>query len=310
MSNTTVAEVQRTHRPGATVVRFGFLGFMLGGVNGTAIWLAGRGAPKWQLVVLVAVAVAASFLAERLSPYEPTWNGTGADTRRDVAHAVVNEGLQLGSLAMLPLLVATVGVRGAWPTALPFAVQVVGAVVLLDAAITLAHWWSHRWSPLWRVHAVHHSVERFYGLNGLMKHPLHQLFETALATAPLVLVGLPSDVASAAVVLVAVQLLVQHSNVDYATGSLHRIVAVNRIHRFHHLKWAGVGDVNFGLFLTVWDRLLGTYAWDPARRFDSDVLGIAAEADYPVAYRAQLLHPFRGAPRADGLPRTVARTST
>jgi hypothetical protein len=65
------------------------------------------------------------------------------------------------------------------------------------------------------------------------------------------------------------------------------------VHRFHHLKWAGVGDVNFGLFFTVWDRLLDTFVFDPTARFDSDVLGIAAEPDYPVGYRAQLVHPFR-----------------
>lgn len=180
-----------------------------------------------------------------------------------------------------------------WPSGWPFVAQVLVALVVLDAGITFGHWWSHRARWLWRLHAVHHSIERFYGVNGLMKHPLHQLFETGLATAPLVVVGLPSTVATALVLLVGLQLLVQHSNVDYATGPLHHVVAVNRVHRFHHLRWPGVGDVNFGLFLTVWDRLLGTSVWDPERRFDSSVLGIAAEPDYPSGYLAQLREPFR-----------------
>ncbi|MCP2319266.1 hypothetical protein APR12_004633 [Nocardia amikacinitolerans] len=62
--------------------------------------------------------------------------------------------------------------------------------------------------------------------------------------------------------------------------------------RFHHLKWAGIGDVNFGLFTLVWDHLLHHYSYDPARRFTSDDLGMAAKPDYPVGYLAQLAEPF------------------
>lgn len=294
MSNTDVAALQLpSYTFFHTAIRRGFLPFMLLGVNGAAIALAATGAPKWQLFGIVAGAVLASFVAEQVAPYRADWNRSRGDTPRDVAHAVVNELLQLGSLFLLPALVAVLSIDGLWPTRAPFWVQVLGSVVVVDAGITVAHWWSHRWKPLWRLHSVHHSVERFYGFNGLMKHPLHQLFETMVATTPLVLLGLPTDVATAVVVLVAVQLLVQHSNVDYSTGGLHRFLAVNRVHRFHHLRWPGVGDVNFGLFLTVWDRLLGTYVNDPAAKFDSSVLGIAAEPDYPVGYVAQLTHPFR-----------------
>jgi len=274
-------------------VATGYLPLMLLVVNGAAIHLAGSGAGRGALVAVVLVAITVSFAAERVAPYEPQWNRSRGDARRDVAHGIVNETLQGLSLLVLPFIVSLLAIDGVWPTSWPFVVQVVMTTVMVDAGITLGHWWSHRSTPLWRLHSVHHSVERFYGFNGLMKHPLHQLFETAVATSPLVVLGLPTAVAEAAVVLVAVQLLVQHSNVDYATGPFDRILAVNVVHRFHHLRWPGVGDVNFGLFFTVWDRLLGTYVFDPTCQFDSSVLGIAAEPDFPVAYWDQILHPFR-----------------
>ena len=69
---------------------------------------------------------------------------------------------------------------------------------------------------------------------------------------------------------------------------------MNEGHRFHHLKWAGVGDVNFGLFTLVWDHMLGTFSYDPGRRFTSDDLGIAEEPGFPAGYLAQLREPFRG----------------
>jgi len=92
---------------------------------------------------------------------------------------------------------------------------------------------------------------------------------------------------------VAVQLLLQHSNTDYRIGPLKHLLALNEGHRFHHLKWAGVGDVNFGLFTLVWDHLLGTHSYDPHRRFTSDQLGMAAKPRYPHRYLNQLAEPFK-----------------
>jgi sterol desaturase/sphingolipid hydroxylase (fatty acid hydroxylase superfamily) len=288
-----VADQQRSRSVWVELVRFGFPGLMLVGVNGIAWWLAAEGAPKVAVVGVLVAAVGLSFAAERVLPYAPEWNRSLGDSGRDVAHAVVNESLQIVSLLALPLLVGLLSIEGVWPGGLPFAVQVIGSILLVDFGITIGHWLSHRWEVLWRCHAVHHSVKRFYGFNGLMKHPAHQLFETMIATAPLIVLGLPTDVATAVVVAVSVQLLLQHSNVDYALGPLRGVLALNHVHRFHHLRWAGIGDVNFGLFTTLWDRMLGTAVWDPARRFTSDDIGIGAEPDFPVTYGAQLVKPFQ-----------------
>ncbi|MFF5204661.1 sterol desaturase family protein [Streptosporangium sp. NPDC000396] len=146
------------------------------------------------------------------------------------------------------------------------------------------------------------------------KHPLHQTLETSAGFAPLLLAGLPTDVATAAAVAAAVQLLLQHSNADYRIGALKYVLALNEGHRFHHLKWAGIGDVNFGLFTLIWDHLLGTFSYDPARRFTSDDLGMAAKPHYPTAYLAQLAEPFKASgschitsPAADDTPAVGAR---
>ncbi|GAA3140160.1 sterol desaturase family protein [Planomonospora alba] len=276
-----------------SVVRYGYVPFMLLGVDGAAAALAATGASKLWLVALLAVAISCSFAAERVLPYEAEWNRPAGDGARDVAHAGVNELLLLAGVGAIPLLAATVTVADLWPHSWPFALQVLAAVLVADLGITLTHYASHRIGVLWRFHAVHHSVTRFYGFNGLMKHPLHQALETGVGVAPLVLVGLPLDVASALAVTVAVQLLLQHSNADYRVGALKYVLALNEGHRFHHLKWAGVGDVNFGLFTLVWDHLLGTFSYDPGRRFTSGQLGMAAKPHYPTGYLAQLAEPFR-----------------
>jgi sterol desaturase/sphingolipid hydroxylase (fatty acid hydroxylase superfamily) len=113
----------------------------------------------------------------------------------------------------------------------------------------------------------------------------------------LILVGLPADVASVLALAVAIQLLLQHSNADYRIGPAKYVLALNEGHRFHHLKWAGVGDVNFGLFTLIWDHLMHTYSYDPSRRFDSTQLGIAVKPDYPASYLHQMTYPFTSAGR-------------
>ncbi len=157
----------------ATVFWFGF-------ITAAIIWVA-RGGPSWGLAVLGLLAVGVSFAAERLLPYEQSWNRSHADRARDVVHAVVNESLNAAGIAtwvVLVGLVQTEAARGLWPHSAPLWLQAIMALVLADLGITLAHLASHRYAPLWRLHAVHHSVTRMYGFNGLMKHPLHLVAET------------------------------------------------------------------------------------------------------------------------------------
>jgi sterol desaturase/sphingolipid hydroxylase (fatty acid hydroxylase superfamily) len=275
------------------LVRYGYLPLMLVGVNGAAVWLMSHSAAKAWLLLLLVLAVGLSFLAERILPYQSAWNESLGDAGRDVTHSAVNELLILTSVAAIPMLAATVPSVDLWPHEWPFVGQFLFAVIVADAGITMVHLASHKIGFLWRFHAVHHSVKRFYGLNGLMKHPLHQTVEMAAGVAPLILLGLPVSVASALAFAVAVQLLLQHSNADYRVGPLRSMLALNDGHRFHHLKWAGIGDVNFGLFTLIWDHALGTYSYDATRRFDSDQIGMAAKPDYPVRYIPQLIEPFR-----------------
>lgn len=274
------------------ITRYGYVPFMLLGLTGAAIALTVAGASTFWLLVVLAVAIATSFLAEAIIPYDRSWNHDRADSARDRIHAAVNEALILVSVTAIPLLAGIIPTPEIWPTSWPFIAQVMAAILVADLGITLVHRASHHVGMLWRFHAVHHSITRMYGLNGLMKHPLHQTVEMTAGVAPLILIGLPVDVASVLALAVAIQLLLQHSNADYRVGPAKHLLALNEGHRFHHLKWAGVGDVNFGLFTLIWDHLMHTHAYDPTRRFDSTQLGIAVKPDFPAGYLQQITYPF------------------
>jgi len=277
-----------------SLLRYGSFPLFAFGINGLFIGLIANQVPYRELLLVLLGAIALMFTVERVIPYQVDWNHPQHDALRDLLHALVNTAFNHLGVLLLPLLASLALFKGLWPQAWPFWLQVLAAILVVDLGISAAHHASHKWNWLWRFHAVHHSVRRLYGFNGLMKHPLHQTVETVSGVLPLLLLGIPSQVALAVVFCVAVQLLLQHSNADYRSGPLKFFFANAEVHRFHHVNRPGEGDVNFGLFTTLWDRLAGTYRYAPglAPRTSGEV-GIGGDEAYPRGYVAQLLQPFR-----------------
>ena len=265
--------------------------FAVGFIAAALVLLPAHG--PWVLPALLVAAIASSLAAERLLPYQRIWNLSFGDARRDIAHALVNEGSKVVGVLSVPLLGQNLPWAGPWPTALPLVIQLLIAVLVADIGVTLVHYASHRSRLLRRFHAVHHSVQRMYGFNGLLKHPLHQALETLAGTLPLLLLGIPIDVAWLLGFAVSIQLLLQHSNVDMQLGFLSRVWAVAPVHRLHHLGSAADGNVNFGLFTCFLDYALGTARRNDARRVGPGMIGIEDEPDFPTSYVAQLVEPFR-----------------
>lgn len=264
-----------------------FVGFLW-----SAVILDERGAPPWGLPILLVMALAVSFMAERVVPYERAWNRSHGDDGRDLLHAVVNETSIFLSVLAVPLIAELIPDSGAWPDDWPLLWQLGAAILVADLGITLAHYASHRIAALWRLHAVHHAVKRMYGFNGLLKHPLHQAIELTAGVAPLVLMGMPQNIAWLLAFAVAIQLILQHSNVDMKIGPLIYIWAVAPAHRHHHLASQTDGDVNFGLFTSLWDHLLGTFR-SGADTPRAGEIGVFGRPDYPKGYLLQLMEPFR-----------------
>jgi len=275
-----------------TLVRYGYAPVFFAGFIGMALYAIGNGAPVWTLTPLLVLAVAISFAAERLAPYESAWNHDMEDDATNLIHALVNEGSIILSVLALPVISAMTPSLAIWPVTWPLWAQLVLAIVIGDLGITLAHFASHRTTALWRLHSVHHSARRLYGFNGLMKHPLHQAVELVAGVTPLLIMGMTSTVAWLLSFAVAIQLLLQHSNVDMRIGPLAYLWAVAPAHRHHHIASAVDGDVNFGLFLSIWDHALGTFEINRAMPRDGEV-GVAGRPDFPKRYLEQLAEPFR-----------------
>jgi sterol desaturase/sphingolipid hydroxylase (fatty acid hydroxylase superfamily) len=147
-------------------------------------------------------------------------------------------------------------------------VNKLGTIASIAAGIVLADfisYWNHRFQHrfLWSFHAMHHSQTDLHAANGY-GHFTDKGFRYLLFAAPLSLVHF--EVAGAPFALVLIRELLEryiHSPTTLHMGPLRWIFVDNRYHRIHHSIEPQHFDRNFGILLSVWDRLFGT-AYNPA----------------------------------------------
>ncbi len=289
-----------------TIVRYGYAPLMMLGLTGAAYLVVaelavGRGNP-WAylwLAPLLALAYAVAFGAEKIAPFFDEWNNHDdhGDTPTNVLHILVYEMQSINGVLLIPLIVWLFPFDvGIWPTQWPLWVQLLMAFVISDFVFMMMHYLSHRFAPLWRLHAVHHGVGRLYGLNGVMRHPLHQVLDMIVGSAPLVIMGMPIPVAVLLGFVISITLIVQHSNVDARLGPLQSHLSIGRIHHLHHVNWGTEGDCNFGLLFTFWDKLLGTFHEKPPREITAKDLGVDEIPNFPKSYVEQFLLPLHYKP--------------
>ncbi|MCY4447640.1 MAG: sterol desaturase family protein [Chloroflexi bacterium] len=250
-------------------------------------------AASWVAVITGAALVT---LHEARLPYRREWHPTGSDVRADGTFLATVQ-------AVLPLLFSVtvvvaiadlldaggLAVEGLWPHGFPIAAQ----VVLMIAAADFPRYWLHRafhrFLPMWRLHAVHHSPHRLYWLNVGRFHPIEKAVQYTVDTLPFALVGVPPEVLAAYFVFYALNGFFQHSNCRVRLGPLNYVVSGPELHRWHHSEVTVESDNNFGNNLIVWDVLFGT-RFLPADR-EVGPLGLH-NREYPLGFLAQMRTPF------------------
>ncbi len=280
-----------------TVIRYGSYPLILGA---TAVVLFGGLAAGWPYFPTVPLTVAAALacvaLLERRLPFHSAWGRDQRDSVCDTIHAVVNLGVLLAVHGVVAALAPLWSAGTWWPDQWPLWAQALAVGVMLDLSLYSVHWLSHRVDWLWRFHAIHHSSERLYWLNGERRHPLHAGMMAAPGLLIVVLMGAPALAVGAWLGLLAVHLAFQHSNLDYRVGPLRFVIGAAEVHRWHHKREYEDAQVNYGEFWMFWDYLFGTFRL-PKHKLDANEVGLK-ETDSPMDYGAQLVYPFRSQPAA------------
>jgi sterol desaturase/sphingolipid hydroxylase (fatty acid hydroxylase superfamily) len=187
----------------------------------------------------------------------------------------------------------------------PQLVLLASALILMDGCNWLAHWANHRWTPVWRFHAVHHSQEELSVLTSFRAHPLvHTSF--LVSVVPVVVLSSNVVLPATAITIYICLSSLPHANLRWTFGPLGRVVVSPAYHRLHHAT-EGRTDVNLGTVLTLWDVLTHRAAF-PVRGAEPNATGLAGrpvpvEQDGPgrrtlAVLGAQLSEPFVAVPFA------------
>jgi sterol desaturase/sphingolipid hydroxylase (fatty acid hydroxylase superfamily) len=208
---------------------------------------------------LVALVVVIS-VCERIWPAEPRpvlARGHVQDACYVALHAVVviplMTLLSVGAAALIGGHAGWIEVRSTehWPGWLLIPLT----LVAMDGANWLAHYADHRFGPLWRFHALHHSQEELSVLTSFRAHPLMHTTGFLLATVPAVALMPARPMAPALITIYVCIGTLQHANLRWSFGPAGRVLVSPAYHRLHHAR--DTQGVNLGVALTIWDVLAG-----------------------------------------------------
>jgi ornithine lipid hydroxylase len=272
-------------------------------LGGSALAIAVLSTRMQTVVAMGVVNVAAGIAilaAEKTLPYRRIWQGSRGDVRTDLGYLAMT-GVTL-LLAGTPLTAAFTAAarwlagRGGgtlWPHTWPPLLQLLLALLVYELGSYSFHRLCHH-TRLWRLHSIHHSVERLHGLNAIRAHPFDLLLAVATTSGPLLLLGVDERLFAQVTVISTVNMWLQHANADLRTGWLDWIFVTPNIHRWHHSTAMHEQQRNLGANLVFWDVVFGTRLAPPERAPPEEV-GTGHHRPFPDNFVGQLLAPFRPA---------------
>ena len=150
-------------------------------------------------IALVAIAIIG---LELVFPARLDWRPRRSDVASDALFMVFVQTLLPRALAAGLTLAITAWTHAYAPSAWwPHQWPLFGQALLMVLAVDFLRYWLHRachtFTPLWRLHEVHHSPDILYTLNVGRFHPLEKLLHFSLDTVPFVLLGVAPEVVAA-----------------------------------------------------------------------------------------------------------------
>jgi sterol desaturase/sphingolipid hydroxylase (fatty acid hydroxylase superfamily) len=236
------------------------------------------------------------FTMERIMPHEPEWNKDDGQTFASIAHTLSSKGtvqliVTFGTMIGITTYISPMSEEGygIWPRDWPLWVQVIIAVYASEFGLYWAHRLAHTWIPLWRFHAIHHSVTRLWMINTGRFHFIDSVVSIALGMAILLTLGAPMEVMVWLSAITAFIGMLTHCNVETRFGPISYIFNTPGLHRWHHSRLLSEANNNYGENIILWDMVFGTY-YNPDRRPPENI-GINEYT--PPGFLQQLAWPFQ-----------------
>lgn len=145
---------------------------------------------------------------------------------------------------------------------LPTSIAFLLSILVLDLTVYWQHRIFHRISMLWKIHRVHHADQDIDISTGVRFHPIEIIISLWVKVAVVMLLGISPLAFITFEVILSSSAIFTHCNVQLNTKYdrwLKYFIVTPNMHRIHHSKNTNHSNCNFGFFLSVWDRLFGSY---------------------------------------------------
>ena len=176
----------------------------------------------------------------------------------------------------------------------PYWIQVVLTVLLLDLVAYAWHRANHASRFLWRFHAVHHSDNCFEASTAFRFHPGELLISLAIRLVVVTLTGLPLMGLIVFEIVYAFFNLFVHSDIRLSPaheGPLCSIFITPSLHRLHHSDRPAELNTNFGTIFSFWDRLGRSYVFADVSK--DNRVGLPDHEDRTLGLMEALMLPLK-----------------
>lgn len=169
-----------------------------------------------------------------------------------------------------------------------------GLAIFWVAGDFVTYWWhrlQHANRFLWAFHSVHHSQEQLTALTASRRHLLENLSMDVLLYFGIfhLLLGIPTRGWVPLSVFITCLAAVQHAQVNWRFGPLHRLFVSPSFHAYHHSVEPRHANANYAFVFSFWDYLFGTAVSEPEPPAKYGVAGL----DMREGVTDHLIHPFR-----------------
>jgi sterol desaturase/sphingolipid hydroxylase (fatty acid hydroxylase superfamily) len=161
---------------------------------------------------------------------------------------------------------------------LPYWLDLVIGIAVLDLVIYLQHVMFHAIPILWRLHMVHHADLDYDLTTGLRFHPVEILLSMVIKLSAVAALGPPASAVLIFEILLNGMAMFNHGNIKIALRLdrlLRYFVVTPDMHRVHHSVIIRETNSNYGFNLSWWDRLFGTYLAQPAKGHEGMTIGLS-----------------------------------
>jgi len=149
--------------------------------------------------------------------------------------------------------------------------------LVLDLAVWFQHLVSHKVPLFWRIHRVHHADSEVDATTALRFHPVEILLSFVWKGLVIAALGGPLEAVLIFEIVLNGSAVFGHANVRLPAGLdrwLRYLIVTPDMHRIHHSVIRRETDSNYGFYLSVWDRLFGTYTQDPEKGHEAMEIGL------------------------------------